>query len=166
MNNDSPSTDLPSSAPATVPATLTSTDPTAGASDNTTGGAVEDAAVRSQDVQPESPAKKRAVAQTKKKFEFINNLTLHLDILIYAELCILYYMEFVALPMKYCNRIYTKGGLQLLALPPPPARCQSNDVPITQTEIPPNSSPTPPLYWRNFRTQHPLYPPTLIHRAV
>ncbi|KAH7416950.1 hypothetical protein BKA64DRAFT_739530 [Cadophora sp. MPI-SDFR-AT-0126] len=110
MNNDSPSNDLPSSAPATS----SSTDPTAGASESTTAGAVDDGTVRSQDVQSESPAKRRAVAQTKKKFEFINNLTLHLDILIYAELCIVYYMD--------CSlfRLLLRAVNQMMFLSPKP----------------------------------------------
>jgi hypothetical protein len=41
----------------------------------------------------QSPAQKRAQAQTKKKYEFVNTLMTNLDVLIYAELCILYYME-------------------------------------------------------------------------
>ncbi|KAH6709626.1 hypothetical protein BKA61DRAFT_454004, partial [Leptodontidium sp. MPI-SDFR-AT-0119] len=62
----------------------------------------------------ESPAKKRALAQTKKKFEFINNLTLHLDILIYAELCILYYMD--------CSlfRLLLRAVNQMMFLSPKP----------------------------------------------
>ena len=43
------------------------------------------------------PAQKRLQAQVKKKFEFITSLTNHLDILIYAQLSIIYYMEFVQL---------------------------------------------------------------------
>jgi hypothetical protein len=41
----------------------------------------------------QTPVQKRAQAQTKKKYEFINGLMTNLDALIYAELCILYYME-------------------------------------------------------------------------
>ena len=41
----------------------------------------------------QTPAQKKAQAQTKKKFEFVNGLMTNLDVLIYAELCILYYME-------------------------------------------------------------------------
>ncbi|KAH7364569.1 hypothetical protein BKA65DRAFT_370926, partial [Rhexocercosporidium sp. MPI-PUGE-AT-0058] len=62
----------------------------------------------------ESPAKKRALAQAKKKFEFINNLTLHLDILIYVELCILYYMD--------CSlfRLLLRAVNQMMFLSPKP----------------------------------------------
>ena len=42
-----------------------------------------------------SPAQKRAHAQMKKKFEFITSLTNNLDVLIYAELSIIYYMEYM-----------------------------------------------------------------------
>jgi hypothetical protein len=45
-----------------------------------------------QNVQ--TPAQKRAHAQTKKKYEFVNGLMTHLDVLIYAELCVVYYMEY------------------------------------------------------------------------
>ncbi|KAG4433540.1 hypothetical protein IFR05_010965 [Cadophora sp. M221] len=114
MNNDSTSNDLPSSEPASTTA------PIPGASEGTTGAAVVNdpseaaAALTSQDAQPESPAKKRALAQTKKKFEFINNLTLHLDILIYAELCILYYMD--------CSlfRLLLRAVNQMMFLSPKP----------------------------------------------
>ncbi|KAG0650652.1 Defective for SREBP cleavage 4 [Hyphodiscus hymeniophilus] len=41
----------------------------------------------------QSPAQKRAHAQTKKKYEFVNGLMTNLDVLIYAELCIVYYMD-------------------------------------------------------------------------
>lgn len=40
------------------------------------------------------PAQKSAQAQTKKKYEFINTLMTNLDVLIYAELCVVYYMEY------------------------------------------------------------------------
>ncbi|KAH9220412.1 hypothetical protein DL95DRAFT_520054 [Leptodontidium sp. 2 PMI_412] len=118
MNNDSTSNDLPSSEPAPAPASAS--DPIPGASEGTTGAAVVNdtseaaAALISQDAQPESPAKKRALAQTKKKFEFINNLTLHLDILIYAELCILYYMD--------CSlfRLLLRAVNQMMFLSPKP----------------------------------------------
>jgi hypothetical protein len=40
-----------------------------------------------------SPAQKRAQLQTRKKLEFIDGLMQNLDVLIYVELCILYYME-------------------------------------------------------------------------
>ena len=35
----------------------------------------------------------RVAAQTKRKAEFIHDIMFNLDILIYAELCVLYYME-------------------------------------------------------------------------
>lgn len=43
---------------------------------------------------PEStPAQARATTQMKKRYEFINLIMANLDMLIYVELCILYYME-------------------------------------------------------------------------
>jgi hypothetical protein len=44
-------------------------------------------------------AQKRAEAQVKKKYEFVNSLMSNLDVLIYAELCILYYMEYELSPL-------------------------------------------------------------------
>ena len=40
-----------------------------------------------------SPAQKRFQAQITKKLDFIDDLIRHSDMLIYMELCILYYME-------------------------------------------------------------------------
>jgi hypothetical protein len=79
MNNDS----TPSSA-ADLPAASTShgADP-----------AGERATSREQQQNAQTPAQKRAQSQTKKKYEFVNSLMTNLDVLIYAELCILYYME-------------------------------------------------------------------------
>lgn len=56
----------------------------------------ETSASREQAQDAQTPAQKRAHAQTKKKYEFVNGLMTNLDILIYAELCILYYMEYGA----------------------------------------------------------------------
>ncbi|KAL2065083.1 hypothetical protein VTL71DRAFT_4223 [Oculimacula yallundae] len=101
MNHDSLPNDLLSTTPAST-ATPT-TNPPSSSSANETGpaGAVEEngnsetaaTTVETENVQPDSPAKKRAKDQTKKKFQFINNLSLQLDALIYVELCILYYMD-------------------------------------------------------------------------
>ncbi len=101
MNNDSTSTDLPSSEPAAAPA-LDANDSQSTAA--TAGDDALDAALRRQDAQ--SPAQKKAHAQTKKKFEFINHLTLHLDVLIYAELSILYYMEYGPIYLFHKKDIY------------------------------------------------------------
>ena len=75
MQNDSPPADLPRTREQT----------------NATSEPVE-SAERRQDEQ--TPAQKRLQAQTKKKHEFITGLMNNLDILIYVELCILYYMEY------------------------------------------------------------------------
>ncbi len=40
-----------------------------------------------------TPAQKRAQTQAKKKFEFVSNLMTNLDMMIFVELGILYYME-------------------------------------------------------------------------
>jgi hypothetical protein len=37
--------------------------------------------------------RKRLATQTKRKAEFIHDIMFNLDLLIYAELCVLYYME-------------------------------------------------------------------------
>jgi hypothetical protein len=76
MQNDSPPADLPRTRKQT----------------NATSEPVE-SAERRQDEQ--TPAQKRLQAQTKKKHEFVTGLMNNLDILIYVELSILYYMEYV-----------------------------------------------------------------------
>lgn len=40
-----------------------------------------------------SSLRKRVLAQTKKKADFVNDIMQNLDMLIYAELCIMYYLE-------------------------------------------------------------------------
>ncbi|KUJ24038.1 DUF1746-domain-containing protein [Mollisia scopiformis] len=78
MNNDSTPTDLPR------------TDTSA----NTTGDSVEpaqQAQTRRRDVT--SPAQKRVLLGMRKRHEFVANLMTNLDILIYAELSIVYYMD-------------------------------------------------------------------------
>ena len=77
MNNDS----TPSSAADLPPASTLSADATA------------DPAVPPSQQNNQTPAQARAQAQTKKKYEFVNSLMTNLDVMIYAELCILYYME-------------------------------------------------------------------------
>jgi hypothetical protein len=80
MNNDSTPTDLPTSE---NPTSTSAAEPAANSVESTQ---------RRQDEG--SPAQKRAQAQMKKKFEFITSLINNLDILIYAELSIIYYMEY------------------------------------------------------------------------
>jgi len=62
----------------------------------------------------QTPAQKRAQSQTKKKYEFVNNLMTNLDVLIYAELCILYYMD--------CSlfRLLIRALAQMMFLSPKP----------------------------------------------
>lgn len=83
MNNDSTPTDLPRSE---NPTSTSEAGPAA---------ASVDSAQRQKG--EESPTQKRAQAQMKKRFEFITSLTNNLDIVIYAELSIIYYMEYVHL---------------------------------------------------------------------
>lgn len=81
MNNDSPpSSDLPATASTSQEA-------------STSQPREVTAASREQQQANLNPAQKRIQAQTKKKYEFVNSLMANLDTLIYAELCILYYME-------------------------------------------------------------------------
>lgn len=82
MNND----------PTPTPAAL----PTVPESANTTIHPPVDSAAESHRQQQENapaPAQSRATLQMKKKYEFIDNIMNNLDMLIYVELCILYYME-------------------------------------------------------------------------
>lgn len=81
MNNDS----TPSSATDLPPGT-TPSDPTAVPNEDAAGS-------REQQQVVLSPTQKRVQSQTKKKYEFVTSLVTNLDVLIYAELCILYYME-------------------------------------------------------------------------
>ena len=74
MNNDSP--------PAAPEPSSDSQDP-----------AGDTAAARARIQTELTPAQKRAQSQTKWKYEFVNSMMASLDTLIYAELCIVYYME-------------------------------------------------------------------------
>lgn len=90
MSNDA----TPSSA-ADRPTNLTSPDePNTDPAAATESGGQE--STDAENVEPEdarTPAQKRVQLQTKKKYDFITALMINLDILIYVELCILYYME-------------------------------------------------------------------------
>lgn len=44
---------------------------------------------------PEARLRKRTTIQTKKRSEFIHDIAVNLDMLIYAELCYMYYLECV-----------------------------------------------------------------------
>ncbi|TVY49335.1 DSC E3 ubiquitin ligase complex subunit [Lachnellula occidentalis] len=61
-----------------------------------------------------SPAQKRAREQTRKKLEFVGSLMQNLDVLIYVELCILYYMD--------CSlfRLLIRAVNQMMFLSPKP----------------------------------------------
>jgi len=48
-----------------------------------------------------TPAQKRALAQGKKKNEFLAGLMENLDTSIYMELCVVYYMEYVQSQFAY-----------------------------------------------------------------
>jgi hypothetical protein len=43
---------------------------------------------------PQTRIAKRILAQTKRKAEFVQDVIFNLDLLIYAELCVLYYTEY------------------------------------------------------------------------
>ncbi|KAG9245707.1 hypothetical protein BJ878DRAFT_397084, partial [Calycina marina] len=60
-------------------------------------------------------AQKRAQAQTKQKHEFVNYLMIKLDLIIYAELCVLYYMD--------CSffRLLIRALSQMVFLSPKPS---------------------------------------------
>lgn len=92
MNNDSTasSAPAPSSSEESQPPTTSQ-----GQSNASTGEATGAAAETSARERPVvlTPAQKKAQAQTKKKHEFVNNLMNNLDLIIYSELCILYYMD-------------------------------------------------------------------------
>jgi hypothetical protein len=47
----------------------------------------------SNDESTRAQIRKRLATQTKRKAEFIHDIMFNLDLLIYAELCVLYYME-------------------------------------------------------------------------
>jgi hypothetical protein len=78
MNNDS----APSAPAVPTPQAQESSDP-----------AGDTAAARASSQEALTPVQKRAQLQTKKKYEFITSLMTQLDVIIYAELCIVYYME-------------------------------------------------------------------------
>lgn len=79
MNNDPPPADLPRN------------------EDNTSANTSDDAPVESAAQRQDeiSPGQKRAQVQAKKKHDFLSSLMNNLDIMIYAELSIIYYMEYV-----------------------------------------------------------------------
>jgi len=61
-------------------------------SDNTTTQAAEVADANNEET-PQGRLRKRIFAQTKRKAEFVHDIIVNLDMLIYAELCALYYMD-------------------------------------------------------------------------
>lgn len=90
MNNDSTPTDLPR--------TDTNVDANPNSSTSTSANASGDSVEPAQQAQTSrqdatSPAGKRVLVRMKKRLEFVSNLMTNLDILIYAELSIVYYME-------------------------------------------------------------------------
>lgn len=88
MNNDSTSNDLPRTE---AEASTSST------SANGSGDTVEPAqSSQSSQQNAVSAAQKMVLLRIKKKHEFVSNLMTNLDIIIYAELSIVYYMEYAA----------------------------------------------------------------------
>jgi hypothetical protein len=96
MNNDSTPSDPPRTDEPSLAAAPPSTAPERGTT-ITELIASEEATVAADATAPRqhvlTKAEKRAQAQTKKKLGFVTQLTDNLDMIIYVELCILYYME-------------------------------------------------------------------------
>lgn len=90
MNNDSIT---PSPAPAPAPSEESQPPTTTQVRSDAPANGAAGAPAREQPPVLLTPAQKRAQVQTKKKHEFINYLMNNLDLVIYSELCILYYME-------------------------------------------------------------------------
>lgn len=55
-----------------------------------------------EDDSPEARLRRRTVIQTRKKSEFIHDITVNLDMLIYAELSFMYSLEYVLLSPPSC----------------------------------------------------------------
>ncbi len=53
----------------------------------------EETSESSGEETPQARMRKRALKQTRRKADFIHDIMYNLDILIYAEICVLYYME-------------------------------------------------------------------------
>jgi hypothetical protein len=72
------------------------------ATDNNGSSSAEGAP--SEDSNAQELRQRRYATQIKRKADFINNVMFNLDLLIYAELCALYYMEYVVpeLPGTHC----------------------------------------------------------------
>jgi hypothetical protein len=62
-------------------------------SDINNGTSSAEADESSNDESTRARIRKRLATQTKRKAEFIHDIMFNLDLLIYAELCVLYYME-------------------------------------------------------------------------
>jgi hypothetical protein len=71
--------------------------PRAPASENASSSESAQATAAAAEQDQASPAQSRALqrakAQLEKKHEFISSLMKNLDVLVYMELCVLYYME-------------------------------------------------------------------------
>ena len=58
------------------------------------GTSSAEAAASSNGDSVQGRLRKRFAAQTKRKAEFIHDIMFNLDILVYAEICVLYYLEY------------------------------------------------------------------------
>jgi hypothetical protein len=76
-----------------TPSSAADLPPASTSQDSSSEAAADPAASVSQLQNAPIPAQRRAQAKTKKKYEFVNSLMTNLDVMIYVELCILYYME-------------------------------------------------------------------------
>lgn len=64
---------------------------------NINNGTSSAEAESSNDESVKVQTRKIFAAQTKRRAEFIHDIMFNLDILIYAELCVLYYMEYASM---------------------------------------------------------------------
>jgi hypothetical protein len=61
--------------------------------DNVASSSVVEGLETTAEEGPQAKIGKRILAQTKRKSEFVHDMIFNLDLLIYAELCVLYYTE-------------------------------------------------------------------------
>ena len=83
--------------------------PPATTSSNPTSETVESVVHNTPAHEVKTSAQKRAQAQAKKRNEFLAGLLDNLDMLIYMELCVLYYMEYAPMISDLCLTAETKN---------------------------------------------------------
>lgn len=112
-------------------------------------------AVAIDDNSPAARRRRRIFIQTKKKAEFVHDVLVNLDMLIYAEICFMYYHEYAPPPMLLLPHMLTPSP-QLLILPLPHPLHNATSLPLPRPQAPPFPRPTPlhprhPLYKRSLR---------------